>query len=166
MASRCLLLAYSAAPLCLAAVAACVGGDPASPSVEEWTTFASGAGVGVRDAGADAPTDVTSDILESASCETVSCPQDWPDACPSPAPSYMTYVRNIIVAGCSPCHFPNGVDDARRDYSTFQRVQHSSSEMWNSVATCHMPPCDAGALARADRQALLAWLLPCGAPNN
>lgn len=77
----------------------------------------------------------------------------------------MNYVKNIIRARCSPCHFPNGVDDSKRDYSTYQSVASRFGSVLTSVAGCHMPPCDSGAPTLAEREALLAWLV-CGAPNN
>ena len=154
--SRC-ALALAIGLISFAAAVACTGGDPASPSVPAgeiavWTN-----------------TDADADILEAQAVYTkeaaVCVPGGIPDACPSPPPSWMTNVRFIILERCSPCHFPNGVDDSKRDLSTYENVHSRSGSILSSVSYCVMPPLDSGQLTPSERESLFGWLV-CAAPDN
>jgi hypothetical protein len=164
-------VARTIALLSFGTVTACSGGDPASPSLPGAVPV--GADAGAPSMGADASAtpdaDASADVLEDQAVETTveaACtPGGVPNACPSPPPSWMNTVRIVIETRCSPCHFPDGVDDSRRDYSTYQSVHMKFGEILDSVATCQMPPPDAGQLTAAQRESLLAWLV-CAAPDN
>ncbi len=88
-----------------------------------------------------------------------------PSTCPSPGPSWSNEVSEIFAARCSPCHFPGGVEDSAEDYSTYAGVSRVSGTIEGQIASCAMPPSDAGALSSADRATLLAWIV-CGAQDN
>jgi len=77
----------------------------------------------------------------------------------------MNSIRIILETRCSPCHFPNGVDDVKHDFSTYQNDHNGSGSIFSSVLGCYMPPSDSGALTPTERETLFAWLV-CGAPNN
>lgn len=88
-----------------------------------------------------------------------------PSTCPSAVPSWSTEVSEIFAVRCSPCHFPGGVQASAEDYSTYAGVARVTGTIEGQVASCAMPPSDAGALSSGDRAALLTWIV-CGAPNN
>jgi uncharacterized membrane protein len=95
----------------------------------------------------------------------LACPNDLPQACPTPPPSYQGKVLGIISAKCQTCHGVGGIEQSYRDLSTYDDIQASTSSMLDQVYQCQMPPPDAGQLSSDERAALLAWLV-CGAPNN
>jgi hypothetical protein len=157
--SRCAFACATITLVSFGMVTACSGGDPASPSLSEVVYVA-------PDAAVDVGVDVALDQALADITEAASCPRgDLPNACPSPAPSWMNSVRNIISTRCGPCHFPAGVDDPKRDFSTYQSVHLNSGSILASVAGCAMPPPDSGAPTLAERETLLAWLV-CAAPDN
>ena len=95
-----------------------------------------------------------------------SCtPQAPPAACPTQVPSWSNEVSQIFATRCSPCHFPGGVEDSAGDYSTYAGVSRVAGTIEGQVASCAMPPSDAGAMPSADRATLLAWIV-CRAPDN
>jgi uncharacterized membrane protein len=88
--------------------------------------------------------------------------------CPASPPSWSAEVQAIIDDHCSPCHFPGGVETQipyPLDYSTYAGVHANASAMVAAVASCTMPPSDAGSLTPAESLSLLEWL-HCGAPDN
>ena len=102
----------------------------------------------------------------SAKNDPPSCtPEAPPPTCPAQAPSWSNEVSEIFSAGCSPCHFPGGVEDSAEDYSTYAGVSRVAGTIEGQVASCAMPPSDAGTLSSADRETLLAWIV-CKAPDN
>jgi uncharacterized membrane protein len=93
-----------------------------------------------------------------------SCPNDQPDSCPSPAPSFSAQVGAIVHERCAVCHAPGG-QEANRPFQTHAQIFSQRVAILAQVASCRMPPPGAAAPTAEERQALLAWLV-CGAPNN
>ncbi|MGD0678356.1 MAG: hypothetical protein ABSC94_23345 [Polyangiaceae bacterium] len=105
---------------------------------------------------------------------SVSCPRDLPTACPNPVPSYASTIAPIVMARCSPCHFPGGVEAAQFDFSVYANIANADTAVVNQIYSCMMPPTagvpslnigPAPALTLDERADLLGWLV-CGAPNN
>jgi hypothetical protein len=113
-------------------------------------TGKSSGGGGSGDAGAEAAT---------------SCPNDLPDTCPMPTPSYAGSVSAIITDKCNGCHADGGVGQSTEDFSTYDRIHSRRGPMLNQVYACLMPPPDAGQLTPSERAQLLGWLV-CEAPDN
>ena len=102
-----------------------------------------------------------SSVAPEASCK----PEALPDSCPMPVPSWSGQVSEIFMTRCAPCHFPGGVEDSAEDFSTYAGVSRIAGTIEGQIASCAMPPSDAGALGAAEREAVLAWFA-CMAPNN
>jgi hypothetical protein len=94
----------------------------------------------------------------------ISCPNDLPPACPSPAPKYRTEVAPVIANHCLTCHGPGG-QEAVLPFTTYQQVFNSRGTILNQVYHCVMPPEGNPAPDSQQRSLLLGWLV-CGAPNN
>ncbi|MDP9151622.1 MAG: hypothetical protein M3O36_17005 [Myxococcota bacterium] len=145
---RRLLFVPMGALVALSTPLACSQGEPAIPmssdSPASGTAFDADAGPERGDAG---------------------CPHDLPATCPSPAPSWMNEVQAIIDRKCNACHGMGGIEQSRFDFSTYAGVHKSFGSLLSNVASCLMPPPDAGSLTPPERQALLGWLV-CAAPNN
>jgi hypothetical protein len=105
------------------------------------------------------PTDAGADTAPAV------CPNDLPDNCPTPTPSYATDVKGIIDDKCNGCHANGGVGQSTEDFSTYDRIHSRRGPMLNQVYGCKMPPPDAGQLTADERAKLLGWLV-CDAPNN
>jgi uncharacterized membrane protein len=93
------------------------------------------------------------------------CPNDLPDSCPNPPPSYMNGVAAIIDAKCNVCHANGGPGQSTEDLSTYDKIHSRRGPMLNQVYTCLMPPPDGGPLTPDERKQLLGWLV-CEAPDN
>jgi uncharacterized membrane protein len=105
-------------------------------------------------------------LAVAASCggAAVSCPNDAPESCPSPAPSYSGQVQAIIQSRCTTCHAPGGLEPTK-PLQTYTQVNDLRLMLLTQVASCRMPLSGAPPLSPDERQALLGWLV-CGAPNN
>jgi hypothetical protein len=173
--ARLLFVLHGSAFIALSAGMACTAGDPASPSYSgsSWIPLARGVDAQAEthpdsDTYWDGPSDTPFDMNAEIATDVVeaSCPRgDLPDACPSPAPSWMNDVQGIVNHRCSPCHFPGGVEFPRVDFSSYAKVHQSFGSILNNVYACIMPPPDAAAPTPEERKALLAWLV-CMAPDN
>ncbi len=97
--------------------------------------------------------------------EAGPCPDDLPQSCPSPPPSYAQDVGAIIQSRCNGCHADGGVGQSTEDFSTYDRIHSRRGPMLNQVFSCLMPPPDAGQLTPDERAKLLGWLV-CDAPDN
>jgi len=96
--------------------------------------------------------------------ESVSCPNDLPQGCPSPVPSYRDQVAAVIGNRCGSCHAPGG-QEASLPFTTYPQVFGSRSTILNQVYHCVMPPAGNPAPDAQQRALLLGWLV-CGAPDN
>jgi hypothetical protein len=143
-----LLLSRVSAVIASSAMPACspAGPIPADSQVESSTAF-------------------DADPADGPDTMDAGCPHDLPDACPSPEPSWVNDVEPIVDQTCNACHGVGGVEQPVFDFSTYEGVHKDFGAVLNSVYSCLMPPPDAGGLMRAEREALLAWLV-CRAPNN
>ncbi len=94
----------------------------------------------------------------------LSCPNDLPNGCPSPAPSYRNQVAAVIANRCLSCHGPGG-QEAALPFTTYQAVFASRSTILNQVYHCVMPPAGNPAPDAQERTLFLGWLV-CGAPDN
>jgi len=97
-------------------------------------------------------------------CGDDSCPNDLPDTCPDPAPSYQVDIAPIITARCVPCHGPGGPESSH-PLDSYTRVFGLRTNVLSQVYGCRMPPSGATPLEPEERQALLEWLV-CGSPDN
>ena len=99
----------------------------------------------------------TSDAnLDAPACERV-----LPD-CPKTPPSYATTIEPIVTERCVGCHYAHSTL-ARTDLTSYAKVFGDRGAVLTQVFSCQMP--QDGSLGRAERQAMLEWLV-CGAPNN
>ncbi len=94
----------------------------------------------------------------------VSCPNDLPNGCPDPAPSYRNQVAGVIANRCLSCHSPGG-QEASMPFTSYQAVFNSRGLILDQVYHCVMPPAGNPAPDAQERALLLGWLV-CGAPNN
>jgi len=94
----------------------------------------------------------------------VSCPNDLPNGCPDPAPSYRNQVAGVIANRCLSCHSPGG-QEASMPFTSYQAVFNSRGLILDQVYHCVMPPAGNPAPDAQERALLFGWLL-CGAPNN
>jgi uncharacterized membrane protein len=93
------------------------------------------------------------------------CPNDRPQTCPSPAPSFTAEVNSIIQSRCATCHLPGGLGGARVFLQTYDQIFAQRVPVLNQVSACRMPLVGAPPLTTEERQTLMAWLV-CGALNN
>ncbi len=93
-----------------------------------------------------------------------NCPNDLPQACPSPAPSWDGGVQALIADKCAVCHTPGGLA-FDKPFDSYAHVYQYRGVILDQVYSCYMPPPDAGQLDESQRQQLLGWLV-CGAPQN
>jgi len=109
------------------------------------------------------PTALVLQALSALGCggTATTCPNDLPQSCVSPAPTYAD-VAPAIDRGCMPCHGPNGVA-ASRPLVTYDDVFRIRTTVLSLVYGCVMPPADAPPLTANDRRLLLSWLV-CHAP--
>ena len=88
-------------------------------------------------------------------------------SCSTPIPSFATDITPMLDRACnSTCHAPGM---GPWPLNTYSDVSDWASIIQADIATCSMPPADAGAgngsLSDAERATLLDWIA-CGAPNN
>jgi hypothetical protein len=105
---------------------------------------------------------VVYDLGSSDLTPAQTCPNDQPDTCPSPAPSYQAQVGTLIQTYCAPCHSPSGVafDHLLDNYDEVNSIHGS---VLDQVNACNMPPADGGLpLPEADRKIIVEWVA-CGA---
>ena len=96
---------------------------------------------------------------------SASCPNDLPEKCPSPEPSYAADIAPLVEARCLPCHSAGGPASGE-PLGTYALVHDKRSAVLNQVYACKMPPPgDAEPLDSTERATLLAWLI-CGANDN
>lgn len=93
-----------------------------------------------------------------------ACPNDLPQSCPSPAPSYQTDIMPLIKRVCTECHSATGIVP-NRPLDTYSAVYSQRQAVLTQVYACRMPPPGATQLTTTERQQLLTWLI-CQAPNN
>jgi hypothetical protein len=111
----------------------------------------------VDDGGSPAPLDDAA--LTSQACEAL----DAAPPCVTPMPSFANDIFPMLNRDCNgACHIAGGVAWPLTDY---QDVADWSLLIQIQIASCEMPPTDAGSLPSADRDALLNWIA-CGTPNN
>jgi uncharacterized membrane protein len=96
-----------------------------------------------------------------------SCPNDTPDSCPSPMPSYATDVAPILQNRCVPCHGPGGVEAVRPfdTYANITRTSDNPNRMLTQIHACLMPPADQPQLTADERKIILGWIV-CNTPDN
>ncbi len=100
------------------------------------------------------------------------CPTDLTtDTCPTPPPSWKTDVQPLVEAYCLPCHGNGGPAFAQVPLATYQDVFDNRTRAWEQIYQCLMPNMDASLPAMSfptaeQRQTMITWLDPCGAPNN
>jgi mono/diheme cytochrome c family protein len=73
-------------------------------------------------------------------------------------------VGPVIESHCAVCHTPGGVS-ANWSLTNYDQLYTLRFEAQSELASCEMPPADAGQLTASERAALLGWLV-CGAPQN
>jgi uncharacterized membrane protein len=102
----------------------------------------------------------------AAACgsSALNCPNDLPNGCQNPVPSYKTDVAPIVQTHCLKCHAPGG-QEASIDFTTYQHVFARRQSILTQVFSCRMPPEGEPAPTAAERALLLGWLT-CGSPNN
>lgn len=101
----------------------------------------------------------------SGATDAGACPQDLPQACPTPPPSFQADVHDIVTRRCGSCHTDGGVAAPSHDFSSYAAIYRQRSAVLNQVYACKMPLPDAGQPTAEERAQLLGWLV-CGAPNN
>ena len=94
----------------------------------------------------------------------LSCPNDLPNACATPPPSYRNQVSAVIASRCLDCHAAGG-QEAAHPFTTYQAVFSERGTILDQVYHCVMPPAGNAAPNAQERALLLGWLV-CGAPNN
>ena len=94
-----------------------------------------------------------------------ACPDDLPEVCLQPAPSYTTKIAPIVASRCLGCHDEGGIAGSRWVLSSYEAVYARRGAVLNQVYTCSMPTPDAEQPSPDERAALLQWLV-CSAPNN
>jgi hypothetical protein len=95
------------------------------------------------------------------------CPNDVPDTCPSPAPSFAVDVAPIIQNRCAACHVPGGMEPGIpfQTYAQIVSEVKPDDTMLFEINDCIMPPIDYPQLLLSEREILLTWLI-CGAADN
>jgi uncharacterized membrane protein len=95
---------------------------------------------------------------------TETCPNDQPQSCPSPAPSFAGEVQGIIQSGCATCHAPGG-QESTKPLVTYMQIYNLRTTILAQVSSCRMPLAGAPQLTPDERVALMGWVV-CGSPNN
>jgi len=106
-------------------------------------------------------------VLLAAACgggSSVDCPNDLPQSCPTPMPSYKTDVQPIIQNHCLKCHSPGG-QEASIDFTTYDHVRTQRGPILTQFYSCRMPPEGEPRPTEQERLTFLTWL-QCGSPNN
>jgi hypothetical protein len=94
---------------------------------------------------------------------TSDCPDDLPEECPSPAPTWSADVAPIVARTCATCHDGAIQSPILQDRDT---IFASRGPVLDQVYACLMPPPTSGlALDDDERAAFLGWLV-CGAPDD
>ncbi|MHB1846119.1 MAG: hypothetical protein ACYCWW_14935 [Deltaproteobacteria bacterium] len=96
---------------------------------------------------------------------TAGEPNDLPQSCPNPMPSFAKDVQPIIQSSCDQCHLPGDPTYPGFPYDNYADDYKYRTQMLDFVNSCLMPKAPAKPLTEAQRQALLGWLV-CGAPDN
>ena len=102
-------------------------------------------------------------LLLTACGGSPDCPNDLPQSCPMPMPSYANDVAPIISAHCLKCH--SGAGPGKGDFRTYTGVFNSYPAMLTQFYSCRMPPEGEPRPSSQERALLLGWLV-CNAPNN
>jgi hypothetical protein len=85
-----------------------------------------------------------------------ACEVTLPTSCPTP-PVYYEDIAPIIMNRCLSCHDGKGEQWALTSYS---HVTAWHNEIGGAMATCSMPPSDAGIdMPAAEREQILTWLV-------
>jgi hypothetical protein len=98
-----------------------------------------------------------------------TCPNDLPESCPSPAPSFDASVFAIFQRRCVICHEPGGQMPGA-PLMNYGEISARISTVETKIYSCLMPP-DGGMampttpLTPEERKEVLDWLV-CGHPNN
>jgi uncharacterized membrane protein len=92
------------------------------------------------------------------------CPNDQPESCPSPAPSFSGEVQAIIQSRCAACHAPGG-QESTKPLLTYAQIYNLRTTILGQVSSCRMPLAGAPQLTPEERLALMGWVV-CGSPNN
>lgn len=100
----------------------------------------------------------------SSSSSGGTCPNDVPRECPASPPTFAKDVAPVIESSCAICHRPGG-ENPNRLLTTYDQIYAQRGAVLSQVASCRMPPPDAGVLSDDGRKVLLAWLV-CSAPND
>jgi hypothetical protein len=114
----------------------------------------------------------SSSSSSSAGGVTVTCPPSFDTmTCPSPPPSWKNEVEPLFAQFCTSCHGPGGVAAAQVPLGSYQDVFDNRTRSTLQIYDCLMPNTDASVPASAfpsaeQRQTMITWLDPCGAPNN
>jgi hypothetical protein len=143
---------------------ACLAGEAlggcASSSASEKSDGSAAQSVATSD-GSAAQSVATSDGSAAQSVET--CSGVDASACVLASPSYATDIAPLLDRDCNrTCHAPGAGPWPLTDY---QSVHDWADVIAVDVASCFMPPADAGTMPNADRVMLLNWVA-CGALNN
>ena len=113
---------------------------------------------------------VCASVLLVAGCSSdagkdqmTACDFVMPTSCPKEKPSFKHDVFPVLDAKCNTCH---KVNSKHWPFDNYEDVSHWSSQIESDLATCAMPPEDAGeTLSAKERETIIAWTL-CGSPNN
>lgn len=92
------------------------------------------------------------------------CPNDLPESCPSPAPTWKADVAPMIEDHCVTCHAAGGTA-ADKPLTTYAQLFSRKGGVLNQVYGCDMPPEGANPLSKAERLTIESWLV-CGAPDD
>jgi uncharacterized membrane protein len=92
----------------------------------------------------------------------VSCPNDYPKSCPSPAPTFAGQAHAVFQARCQACHEVGGLN---KPLTTWAQINADLADVVVRVKGCNMPPLTAPAPTSDERATLLAWFR-CGALDN
>jgi len=95
----------------------------------------------------------------SADCPSLT------SGCPATPPSWQNEVQPLVATYCTPCHGNGDTEQSVFDSTTYRSVYLSRSELGTVIVECSMPPANAPAPDRAQRQTLLSWVA-CDAPDN
>ncbi len=93
-----------------------------------------------------------------------NCPNDLPQSCVTPAPSYATQVSPIFAAYCLTCHSSGG-QESGYPLVTYEEIYGNRSAVLDQAYSCRMPPANEPQPTEAERLLLLQWLV-CEAPQN